>query len=280
MNCREFRQNISHYVDDVVVEPSVRDSSDAHLRACPLCRAELVDTRKLRRSLMAIRQPSTPPDLTDSIQRAVSTELVGRKAVKTPVFSRQRWENWLEFRLMPYSVGTLASILLFATMFTALQTAISAIRNLDEPQETAEIAQTATMVAANNPRRYDTGLPYSPADYAALRSPYTLESPSVNPKGALVSFTSSLMRGEVDETAVVVVADVFGNGLARVADVLEAPHDQKKLDELERILSNEPAFVPASYDKRPENMRVVLMIQRVNVSGETGKKENPKSRKF
>jgi hypothetical protein len=282
MNCQEFRSNLSLYVDDVFETSSaaaVRALCDEHLHGCPLCRADVADLRVLKSSLSAIRRPAVSPDFTDSLRRAVATELIAQKAIRKTNSEKNDWRGWLEFNLMPYAIGTVASVFLFMMMFAALHTAMTTFRNLNI--HLASVGQSSTTVfAAGTTKIYDTGLPYSPADYAALRSPHALESPSLNPKGSLVSFTSSLMRGEVDEGAVIVVADVFGNGLAHVAGVLEAPDDPNKLEELEKILNNEPVFVPASYDKRPENLRVVLMIQKVNVSGETDKKESLNSKKF
>jgi hypothetical protein len=278
MNCQEFRSNLSLYVDDVFeTSPTIRALCEEHLRGCPVCRAGVADLRELKSSLSAIRRPVVSTDFTDSLRRSVATELIAQKATRKTVFSRSDWQNWFEFNLMPYTIGTLASVLLFVMMFASLRTAMNAFRSLEFEIAVAE-QNTTRVLAANTTKIYDTSLPYSPADYAALRSDYAFESPSLNPKGALVAFTSSLMRGEVDDSAVVVVADVFGNGLARVSDVLEAPHDQNKLEELEQILNNEPVFVPAAYDKRPESVRVVLMIQKVNIRGDNA--DVLKSKKF
>lgn len=280
MDCQEFRSNLSLYVDDVFeTSPTIRALCDEHLHGCPLCRADVADLRELKSSLSALRRPAVSPDFTDSLRRAVATELIAQETIRQAALSKNDWRGWFKFNLMPYAVGTVASVLLFMMMFAALHTAMTTFRNLNVQLASAGQNST-TIIAADTTKIYDTNLPYSPADYAALRSPYALESPSLNPKGALVSFTSSLMRGEVDQGAVIVVADVFGNGLARVADVLEAPQDRNKLDELEKILNSEPVFVPASYDKRPENLRVVLMIQKVNISGDTSLKENQKTKKF
>ncbi|MDQ4123449.1 MAG: hypothetical protein M3209_18595 [Acidobacteriota bacterium] len=281
MDCQEFRSNLSLYVDDVFeTSPTIRTLCDEHLRDCPLCRTDVADLRELKSSLSAIRRPAVSPDFTDSLRRAVTTELIAQKAMQRKKSDKNDWLGWLEFNLMPYAIGTVASVLLFMMMFAALHTAMNTFRNLHNQFASGGGGSVTTVFSADTHKVYDTSLPYSPADYAALRSPYALESPSINPKGTFVSFTSSLMRGEVDQSAVVVVADVFGNGLARVADVLEPPQDPNKLEELEKILNSEPVFVPASYDKRPENLRVVLLIQKVNISGETDRKENLKSKKF
>lgn len=281
MDCQEFRSHLSLYVDEAFETSSTAERAvcDEHLRHCPLCRADVADLRKIKSSLSAIRRPEISPDFTDALRRAVATELIAQAATRKTVLEKTDWRGWFKFNLMPYTVGTIGSALLFLMMFSALYTAMTAFRSLEVRAASVE-GDSVAIINPESVKIYDTSLPYSPADYAALRSQHGFESPSLNPKGALVSFTSSLMRGEVDQSAVVVVADVFGNGLARVADVLEAPNDPNKLDELEKILNNEPVFVPASYDKRPENLRVVLLIQKVNISGEADRKENLKSKKF
>jgi hypothetical protein len=63
----------------------------------------------------------------------------------------------------------------------------------------------------------------------------------------------------------IVVANVFSNGSASLADVVQAPKDKRMLDEFESALRRDPAFVPASYDRRPDTMRVVFAVQKVDV---------------
>ena len=50
----------------------------------------------------------------------------------------------------------------------------------------------------------------SPSSYARSRTDVSGESPSINPQGALVALTRSLVRGEMRDDEVVVVADVSG----------------------------------------------------------------------
>jgi hypothetical protein len=63
----------------------------------------------------------------------------------------------------------------------------------------------------------------------------------------------------------IVVADVFTNGAASLADVVQAPRNKRMLDEFESALRQDAAFVPASLDKRPDTMRVVFAVQKVDV---------------
>lgn len=124
------------------------------------------------------------------------------------------------------------------------------------------------MLASSNPMIGEESIDILPADYATTRLSIAAESPSVNPQGALVALTKSLVRGEMKDEEVVVVAEVFGNGLARIAEVVEPSDNSRTIDDLERALESDPVyapFVPASFDKRSDRMRVVLKIQNVNV---------------
>jgi len=65
-----------------------------------------------------------------------------------------------------------------------------------------------------------------------------------------------------------VVAEVFGNGLARVDEVVEPSHDRRAVEQLQKALQSDPAyapFVPAKLDRRSDSVRVVLRIQSVDV---------------
>ena len=68
-----------------------------------------------------------------------------------------------------------------------------------------------------------------------------------------------------DPDEMIVVTDVFSNGSASLADVVHAPRDKRMLDDFETALRQNAAFVPASYDRRPDTMRVVFAVQKVDV---------------
>jgi hypothetical protein len=46
---------------------------------------------------------------------------------------------------------------------------------------------------------------------------------------------------------------------------MHAPRDRRMLADFEKALRQNAAFVPAAMDRRPETMRVVFSIQRVDV---------------
>jgi len=87
--------------------------------------------------------------------------------------------------------------------------------------------------------------------------------------GALVALTKSFVRGKMKDDEVIVVADVFGDGLAQISEVIEPSRDLQAVRELQEALKTNPAFappfVPANLDQRSNTVRVVLRIQRVDV---------------
>lgn len=116
-------------------------------------------------------------------------------------------------------------------------------------------------------------------DFANARISVSNESPSINPSGALIALTKSIVRGEMKDEEVVVVADVFSNGLARIGEVIEQPQDAQTLFDLKKALETDSdfaPFVPASFDNRADSVQIVLKIQRVDVNVGKSKSKNRK----
>src|SRR5947207_474090 len=65
---------------------------------------------------------------------------------------------------------------------------------------------------------------------------------------------------------VLFVAELSGNGGASPAAVVEPPRNRRMIDELQDAFRQSPAFVPASLDRRPQTMRVVFVLQKMNVA--------------
>jgi len=108
--------------------------------------------------------------------------------------------------------------------------------------------------------------PVTPEVFAASRAPFAEQSPSLDPDGALAALTREYAHpndNDVEADDMIVVADVFSNGSASLADVVQPPKDKRMLDEFESALRQNAAFVKASYDRRPDTMRVVFTVQKV-----------------
>src|SRR5262249_13809086 len=153
-------------------------------------------------------------------------------------------------------------LILFASVFLALSPQLLIL------QGAANVFEVTIPNEIVDPR-YDINRPISPESYSALRAPFNAESPSLSPGGALASLGQSashtLQDKRRDADDMVVVTDVFSNGAASLADVMQAPRDRRMLEDFQKALREDAAFVPASLDRRPGTMRVVYSVHRVDV---------------
>jgi hypothetical protein len=263
MKCRELQTNLSLYFDDVLT-PEERDLLDGHLAACPLCRQTLSDLQDLRNGLRALARPKMPEFSVASLRAAVAEQL--RPSFATPGFHLlDQPRNWSKVWMMPSAVGAFASVVIFTFMLWGI------LFTAPDPGQYASATRQSstplTFPGVGNRASFDN-LDISPSEYALTRHNIAGESPSLNPQGALVALTKSLVRGEMSDEEVVVVADVFSNGLAQIQEVVEPTNDARAIERLEKALQSDPSyapFVPASFDQRSETMRVVLKIQSVEV---------------
>jgi anti-sigma factor RsiW len=260
MLCDETKPSLSAYLDDCLSQP-VRLAVEEHLDRCPVCRAELAQLRSLTRSLSNLDRPVPPADLALNINDALLIEAAAMRQTASQRPLSARLALWLEPKLMPYTVGSFASVILFIGMFAGLRPHFVALRE-------AAASQAVTVVEFAPFAGYDINQPVSPEMLSAQRAPYGAQSPSLNPSGALAALTSAYVNQATDPQDpddMIVIADVFSNGAASLADVVHAPRDPRMLDEFAVALRQNAAFVPASMDRRPDTMRVVFAVQKVDV---------------
>lgn len=235
MLCEETQHNFSPYLDDALGD-SARASVEAHLDVCPLCRARLAETRAVVRSLAVLTRPAAPPRLARDVADLVAIERAARvERPFVPLWLKAL--RWVEPHVMPYTIGALTSALLFFSLANALRPHMRLLRDLARAVREEPAA-------------------------SAVPAPYSSESPSLNPSGDLLRVMNDSSRGDDDIT---IVANVFSNGSASLEEVMQAPRDRRTLTRIEDALRRTPAFVPASLDRRPQTMRVVLSLSKVNV---------------
>lgn len=255
MSCEETRPTLSSYIDDCVSLPA-RVAIDEHLDRCPVCRSEAVDLRSLTRSLSSLARPKPPANLADTISDLLTIEAAARQAIKPSLGVRVA--RFLEPRVMPYTVGSFASVILFFLMFIALRPHFVALR------EAALLNNSSSSSMLRYEPGYNIYQPVSRQDFADSRAPYGEQSPSLDPSGALAALTRAYSQPRthhyVDADDMIVVTNVFSNGAASLADVVQPPKDKRMLAEFESALRQSAAFVPAAYDRRPDTMRVVITL--------------------
>lgn len=266
MKCENLQLNLPLFIDE---ELTAGENAliEAHLAECPVCRQHAAEFRALRNDLRVLAKPAMPADLLASVRNSVAVELEAERIEPSASLYSQNFREWLKLRFMPYAIGTVASLILTVSLLFSLLSTRNAINDSRFAMNQNESNAPVVLMAANRSSMIDE-LKITPAEYAALRIPVASESPSVNPTGALVALTKSLVRGRMNDDEVVVVADVFGNGVAKISEVVEAPKNRNDLQALEDALQhdpNDPAFLPADFDKRSDVVRVVLKIQRVEV---------------
>ncbi len=260
MTCEETRQALSLYVDDCVSLPA-RVAIDEHVDRCPVCRSEVAELRALTRSLSLMTRPVAPPNLAETITDILTIEAAARRQAPPPALSH-RIARFLQPRLMPYTVGSFASVMLFFSMFTALRPHFVALRE-------ASLQNSGVIVLRAPDHVYDLYAPKSPEDFAASRAPFAEQSPTLDPNGKLAALTRAYLHPHPgiysDADDMIVVTDVFSDGSASLAEVVQPPRDKRMLDEFESALRQNAAFVRASLDGRPDTMRIVFSVQKVDV---------------
>ena len=262
MRCSDVKSDLPLYSDDIL-SVAERADLDAHLDTCPLCRQALSEYQEVKNGLRSLARPAMPEAFLTSLRTTVAGELV--PAIRIPVFHViEDRRNWFDTWMMPSAVGTFASVVFGLFLLWGI---LSSARDPGEFISRTTPARPV-MLASSNPMIGDESIDILAAEYATTRLSIAGESPSVNPQGALVALTKSLVRGEMRDDEVVVVAEVFGNGLARISEVVEPSANSRAIEDLEKALESDPVyapFVPASFDGRSDRMRVVLKIQNVNV---------------
>lgn len=279
MKCENIQFNLPVYADDVLTEAE-RAAIENHLPRCPLCRQRFADLQMIRADLRGMERPELPANLLASMRTRISAEINQTKRKPKSFFSDDA-RRWLQMTVMPYGVATVVSLTFAFALLWSLASAEIPSRNIEIARLQTFGKSPALTLDKNTAASGFGDFEITPAAYAAERLSVSGDSPSLNPNGALIALTKSFIRGKMKDEEVVVVADVFGSGLARISEIIEpASGDRRRVRELEMALENNDSnfapFVPAVLDNRSEMVRVVLRIQRVDIQTHTKKSERVK----
>ncbi|HEX9960112.1 MAG TPA: zf-HC2 domain-containing protein, partial [Pyrinomonadaceae bacterium] len=119
MSCKDLQEAIALYADGDTLEENVRARLDAHLVACPLCRARVSEFQTLQNDLRVLSRPAMPAELLNSVRSAVAVEIKTIER-RQPFIYSEGFRRWLQFRFMPYAVGTAASLVLTFSLLLSL----------------------------------------------------------------------------------------------------------------------------------------------------------------
>ncbi len=258
MNCEDLKLNLPLYADDVLSDSELLEIEE-HLPGCPLCRLTLTDYHALRSEFGALAVEELPAGLERTIKAAMSERLDSRPVLTYASTREQSIREKISHWLVPYSVGTVAaSLLTLAFLFvlmSELQTSVSVL-------EARSRDDSPILLANSNAERVrrEMSLPLEFGDVPVAVSP-----PKLNPAGALMALTKSIVRGDMKDEEVVVVADVFDNGLAQIAEVVDPPDDDRAMRELKKAFETEPdsaPFLPSAVKNEAGRVRVSIALVR------------------
>jgi hypothetical protein len=267
MNCETLQLNLSLYFDDILTSEEF-SVLDVHLKTCPLCRAKLSEIQTLTTDLRMLPKVEMPMNLSASIRTKVFYELQNNPR-KT--FLSTHLIELLQFRVMPYAVGTVASLLLFSAFLGSFPNVTPTTDKFDiSTKEIAYIDIPKQVSDMEMPNKFGVSgnVPLTSAEYASSRSNFSKESPSLNPSGALIALANTLVRDNVREDEVVLVAEVMSNGFAKITQVVEPPKNKLTMEKLQNALQNDAdfaPFVPSNLDNRSDKMQIVFKMQTVEV---------------
>jgi hypothetical protein len=266
MNCESLQFDLSLYVDDELSFDK-KTRLENHLMSCPLCRAKLDDFSDLRFSLGTFSDFKVSHEFENSIKFVVSNEL---RKTKIASSTSVAFFEFLQIRLMPYGVGVVVSCFLFSVFLNSListkSTADLAKNSLKQETEIAFLPISERPL--NRPVESDQFEVISASLFASQRASVSKESPSINPAGALVALANTLVREDVKEDEIVLVAEVFGDGIAKISRFIESPKDQNTIKKLEDALQSDPQFAPfvsSNLDNRSDSVQIVLLLNQVDV---------------
>ncbi len=262
MKCESLQFNLPLYHDDVLSDDE-RTEIDRHLPSCPLCRLKLEEYRTIKGDFRMAEKINIPGNLLESVRKSVKSQLEAPTIKIGPEPGLTFWEK-INHWMMPYSVGTAAALLIAFVLLTNLVSTKNAADELVQNERSKD--DTAILLAkSDNPTiQEDLGIP---GKYTSLA--LGGNTPRVNPAGALFAVTKSVVRGEMEDDEVVLVADVFGNGLAKINQFIKPPYNRGAKREIEKAFQTDPEkapFLPPKLEKNSKAIRVVLKIQRVDVN--------------
>lgn len=266
MKCSESKFNISLELDEMLNASDSAKLRD-HLAVCGVCSTESLKQKILRRELNSIPRSSIPTALFNELRKA--GKLAAAETRGGEMFAYYLKTRGFRTWLMPTLVASAATLILGFALISSILSGYENIGSFEVASNSENYSTTPVFISGNSPIERTFQLDRAVREFALSRAAVAQESPSINPKGTLVSSATDALSKDGKNSEITVVADVFSNGVAKIAEVLDSSGDQRSVEELQRALSSDPQFapfVPAEMDNRSGTMRVVLRIQNVEVN--------------
>lgn len=252
MECKTFELKASAYIDRQLQENEATDYRE-HLSACADCRLHLVETEAVSLALRNADRPAVPRELRSYIMTEATRR--ARKEV-SPGESVLAWLLRLNPRPVAYATGLVISLLSFAALFSSFRPI---------PFGVSQSEQAAIFPIISGSDREYHSYNNMPVDRALPDTEHYYQLPRVLDNSALVSFShiAYQKRGNEGMSALV---EVDSDGRGRLVDVIDAPKDPYMIEQLWWSLRNR-TFQPATVSGRPVSTRIILLVEKMDVSG-------------
>ncbi len=253
MECNEFELAASAYIDRQLNENQATRYRE-HLFACEGCRLHLAETEAVSLAVRNAEQPAVPRELRGYIMTEATRR--ARKEISLTV-SLFEWLLKLNPRPVGYAAGLLVSLLSFASLF-------SSFRPIPLGLAGSQQAAAIYPIISGSNREYHS---YNnlPPDAGTTDTDHYYQLPRVLDNSALVSF-SHIAYQKAGNQGMSALVEVDPEGRGRLVDVLDAPKDPYLIEQLWWSLRDR-TFQPATVSGRPVSTRIILLVEKVDVSG-------------
>lgn len=252
MECKKFQLTASAHIDRQLNENEAAQYRQ-HLSSCAGCRLHLAEIEGISLILRKTDQPAVPRELRSYILTEVT-----RRARREISLTERAIACLLKLNPKPvaYAAGLVISLLSFASLFSSFRPI---------PSSGPESAQAVIVpIISGSDREYHS---YNnlPQDQPQTNSDDYYQLPRVLDNSALVSF-SHIAYQKPGNQGMSALVEVDSDGRGRLVDMLNTPNDPYLIEQLWWSLRNR-TFQPATVSGHPVPTRIILLVEKVDVSG-------------
>jgi len=252
MECKKFELTASAYIDRQLDENEAARYRE-HLFACDGCRLHLTETEAVSLSLRNADKPEVPRELHSYVMTEALRRARREISLTDSVFE---WLLKLNPRPVAYATGLVISVLSFASLFSSFRPI---------PSSGPQSVQVAIYPIINGSDREYHSYNNLPPDASSVTTENYYQLPRVLDNSALVSF-SHIAYQKPGNQGMSAMVEVDPEGRGRLVDVLDAPADPYMIEQLWWSLRNR-TFQPATVSGHPVPTRIILLVEKVDVSG-------------
>jgi hypothetical protein len=252
MECNKFDVTASAYLDRRL-EESEEVEYRTHLSECADCRVRLVEYESASLMLRNVERPEVPRELRSYVMTEVTRRLSPDFTLGVRLLD---WLLKLNPRAVAYTTGLVLSFVSFGMLF-------STFKPIPLPARSVEQAAIFPVVRGSDREFHSyNSLPVekNPSDDENY-----YELPRVLSNSGLVAF-SHIAYSKPGSEMMSALVEVDTDGRGKLLDVIDAPKDPFVIEQLWWSLRNR-TFQPAQVAGKPVPTRIVLLVEKVDISG-------------